>query len=233
MKRLILLFTASTLFAQSLQNTAVITEDSTSELLTTDSTLSISSENRVEEPIEKKSRAELYSTESKSSEEKSQKQRTRPTIQPLFSGGLQFFNSSLGTGTMALYLEAGAIVNHKHHHSIEGYWGLFDYNSGLFEIDRVWGTNYNYLWMNNFGTSFFRLDLGIKAGYNYYSEVNKITGQLYETRTYGGPRGQVNLRLGKLGLGGGYTMLLGSRENDGNHTSTRVDLWNVTFGVSI
>lgn len=161
--------------------------------------------------------------------------RERPpvNIQPIFTGGLQIYSSRYSTGVMALNLEGGVLINRKHMHTAEGYVSLFSWNSLDYKVDRVWGINYNYLWLNNFGTNFIRLDLGAKAGYNYYGEIQKLTDREVKTVTFGGPRAALNFKFGKLGIGGGYTMLCGYREFMGEKEATRVDQFSFSLGVHI
>lgn len=165
--------------------------------------------------------------------QKVRREKQPASIQPFFTAGLQFYSSRYNTGVMALNLEAGVLVNRKHMHTAEGYVSLFDWSSIDYKVDRVWGINYNYLWLNNFGTKFLRLDMGVKAGYNYYGEIHKITREEVKTVTFGGPRAALNLKLGRLGIGGGYTMLCGYREYKDEKTSTRIDQFSLTFGVRI
>lgn len=43
----------------------------------------------------------------------------------------------------------------------------------------------------------------------------------------------LNINIGRLGLGGGYTMYLGYREFNNEKVSTRLDQFSLLFGVRI
>lgn len=162
--------------------------------------------------------------------------KSKKQVSPLFNFGVQFYNSANNTSAMTINLEAGARIKRNKffstQHTVEGYWAISKWETSEYDLGDIWGVNYNYMALMKFGKS-LRLDLGVLAGYNIYEEQNRYTQDLYKTVTFGGPKGQVNIRLGKLGIGVGYTALLGYREYNGDRVSTHIDQWNVVFGVSI
>ena len=155
------------------------------------------------------------------------------SVVPVLNFGMQFYNSRLGTSVMALYGEGGVKVNRIHLHTIDTYVALSKWSNYPYEVDKVWGLNYNYQYLITIGRV-LRIDIGAKAGYNIYEEHNHFAPELkYKTITFGGPKGQINLNLGSFGIGGGYTMYLGYREYDGVKSATRIDQISILFGVKI
>lgn len=178
--------------------------------------------------VEASVKEEAEVAETSPAKEEPKKEKKKKEIKPIFTGGLQFYNSRYGTSSMALNLELGLRINRRHQHSIDGYKGISDWGSDSYSVDNVWGVNYNYLFLLNLGKK-IRIDLGAKAGYNIYEESSELND--YKTVTFGGPKGQLNISLKRFGLGGGYTMYAGYREFNNEKTSTRIDQFNVTLGV--
>jgi hypothetical protein len=242
MKNLILLLAviSVTLSAETVALETVASEEAMIETTSTPETEV--NEAKVEEAApaatEEKAEETLAKEESKKEEApKEKKADKKRDISPLLSVGLQFYSSQYNTTAMALNIEGGVNINKKNRHTVEGYFTLTEWNTSNYAIEEVWGINYNYLRLINLG-KLIRIDVGVKAGFNYYGEtirnsemIVELGDDLLKTITFGGPRAQLNLNLKRFGVGAGYTMLAGYREINDEKTSTRIDQFNVTVSL--
>ncbi len=235
MKKVTLLFVSITSLLMAQNNSGSINS-----ITTTDSTVSITNEPTATSSINSEPAKTPEPTVEATPEEQVQakpkqeeKPRQKKQIRPIFGGGIQYYNSRLGTSVWAINLEGGVQVQQNKmvatQHTIDGYWAISKSGNSQYNIGDVWGVNYNFLFLVNLGSK-IRVDLGAKAGYNIYEELSVFDDSSYKTVTFGGPQAQLNFNLDRIRLGAGYTMFLGYREYNGDKTSTRMDQFNFTLG---
>ncbi len=169
---------------------------------------------------------------------------------PRFALSYQFLRSSVslpdsisdgvesGTKARAISFAGGIELNDRHYHGLEFNYGTDLYDDSQFELDKVWGINYDYYWINDFETDFIYIDLGAKLGYNIYREysrTNKLIEQkiMYESVRFGGPQLLFRVNFGKFGFGSGYAFMMGYKDVGGEKSFTGTHVWNFQFIIRL
>lgn len=160
-------------------------------------------------------------------------------IQKIISGGFSFYTSPFsGTGTMNLLVNAGVLLNESIYHGVEYFHDIQDWKRTEYEVVIAWGANYNFFWVNDFETGFFRVNIGARVGYSRFEEESRKdwenpTFYAYQTtHQFGGPQVQSSLVFNRFSIGAGYCHLLGFRDDEKEKHFANSHYWNVAANIS-
>lgn len=158
-------------------------------------------------------------------------------LQKIVSAGFSFYTSPIsGTGTMNWMVNAGVLLNETFYHGVEYFHDMRDWKRSEYEVVKAWGANYNFFWVNDFETGFFRINLGARVGYSRFEEESRENWNNFyayqTTHQFGGPQVQSSLVFNRFSIGTGYCHLLGFRDDEKEKHFANSHYWNIAANIS-